>query len=90
VAPNAEFILWSAEDTAKARIHASDESVDPAEIEAMILAQVILLQELASRLGSWRWCRPRRHWPPRPSPLLLHAWAKKMRLAAFQSGAGSL
>jgi acetylornithine deacetylase/succinyl-diaminopimelate desuccinylase-like protein len=47
VAPNAEFILWGAEDTAKARIHASDESVDPAEIEAMILAQVILLQELA-------------------------------------------
>jgi hypothetical protein len=27
--PNAEFILWGAEDTAKARIHASDESVDP-------------------------------------------------------------
>ena len=47
VAPNAEFILWGAEDTAKARIHASDESVDPAEIEAMILAQVLLLQELA-------------------------------------------
>jgi acetylornithine deacetylase/succinyl-diaminopimelate desuccinylase-like protein len=47
VAPNAEFILWGAEDTAKARIHASDESVDPAEIEAMILVQVILLEELA-------------------------------------------
>ena len=47
VAPNAEFILWGAEDTAKARIHASDESVDPAEIEAMTLAQVFLLQDLA-------------------------------------------
>jgi acetylornithine deacetylase/succinyl-diaminopimelate desuccinylase-like protein len=47
VAPNAEFILWGAEDTAKARIHASDESVDPAEIEAMILAQVFLVQDLA-------------------------------------------
>jgi acetylornithine deacetylase/succinyl-diaminopimelate desuccinylase-like protein len=46
-APNAEFILWGAEDTAKARIHASDESVDPAEIEAMTLAQVFLLQDLA-------------------------------------------
>jgi acetylornithine deacetylase/succinyl-diaminopimelate desuccinylase-like protein len=46
-APNAEFILWGAEDTAKARIHASDESVDPAEIEAMILAQVFLVQDLA-------------------------------------------
>ena len=48
VAPNAEFILWGAEDTAKARIHASDESVDPAEIEAMILAQVRLIQDLAN------------------------------------------
>jgi acetylornithine deacetylase/succinyl-diaminopimelate desuccinylase-like protein len=46
-APNAEFILWGAEDTAKARIHASDESVDPTEIEAMTLAQVFLLQDLA-------------------------------------------
>jgi hypothetical protein len=47
VAPNAEFILWRRGHTAKARIHASDESVDPAAIEAMILAQVILLRELA-------------------------------------------
>ncbi|MFD3402109.1 M20/M25/M40 family metallo-hydrolase [Kribbella sp. NPDC058693] len=46
-APNAEFILWGAEDTAQARIHASDESVDPSEIEAMTLAQVFLLQDLA-------------------------------------------
>ena len=28
--PRAEFILWGAEDMAAARIHASDESVDPA------------------------------------------------------------
>jgi len=59
VAPNAEFILWGAEDTAQARIHASDESVDPDEsadpdesvdpdeIAAMILAQVYLIQDLA-------------------------------------------
>jgi hypothetical protein len=39
--------LVGAEDTAKAGIHASDESVDPAEIEAMILAQVFLVQDLA-------------------------------------------
>jgi len=45
-APNAEFVLWGPEDVAKARIHASDESVDPAEIEAMTVAQVLLLQEL--------------------------------------------
>jgi acetylornithine deacetylase/succinyl-diaminopimelate desuccinylase-like protein len=46
-APNAEFILWGPEDMAAARIHASDESVDPSEIEQMILAQAFLLQRLA-------------------------------------------
>jgi acetylornithine deacetylase/succinyl-diaminopimelate desuccinylase-like protein len=46
-APNAEFILWGPEDLAGARIHASDESVDPSEIERMILAQAFLLQRLA-------------------------------------------
>jgi acetylornithine deacetylase/succinyl-diaminopimelate desuccinylase-like protein len=47
VAPNAEFVLWGPEDLAAARIHASDESVDPSEIERMILAQAFLLQHLA-------------------------------------------
>jgi acetylornithine deacetylase/succinyl-diaminopimelate desuccinylase-like protein len=46
-APGAEFILWGPEDVAKSRIHASDESVDPAEIEAMIVAQVLLLTEMS-------------------------------------------
>jgi acetylornithine deacetylase/succinyl-diaminopimelate desuccinylase-like protein len=46
-APNAEFILWGPEDLAGARIHASDESVEPSEIERMILAQAFLLQCLA-------------------------------------------
>jgi acetylornithine deacetylase/succinyl-diaminopimelate desuccinylase-like protein len=46
-APNAEFILWGPEDNAAARIHASDESVDPSEIERMVLAQAFLLQHLA-------------------------------------------
>jgi acetylornithine deacetylase/succinyl-diaminopimelate desuccinylase-like protein len=45
-ARNAEFILWGPEDLAAARIHASDESVDPSEIERMILAQAFLLQHL--------------------------------------------
>ena len=45
-APNAEFILWGPEDRAAARIHASDESVDPSEIERLILAQAFLLQQL--------------------------------------------
>ena len=42
-APNAEFVLWGPEDRAAARIHASDESVDPSEIERIILAQAFLL-----------------------------------------------
>lgn len=45
-APEAEFILWGPEDVAKSRIHASDESVDPAEIERMTVAQVLLLEAL--------------------------------------------
>ena len=88
MAPNAEFILWSAEDTAKARIHASDESVDPAEIEAMILAQVILLQELASRLDHGGGVQGGTGHPGHHRFSSMRA--KKMRLAAFQSGAGSL
>jgi acetylornithine deacetylase/succinyl-diaminopimelate desuccinylase-like protein len=51
VAPNAEFILWGPEDVAGSRIHASDESVDPTEIERMIVAQVRLLQRLADAGG---------------------------------------
>ena len=46
-APGAEFVLWGPEDVAQARIHSSDESVDPAEIEAMTVAQVRLLHSLA-------------------------------------------
>lgn len=48
VSPEAEFILWGAEDMARSRIHASDESVDPSEIERMVLAQTLLLRELGS------------------------------------------
>jgi acetylornithine deacetylase/succinyl-diaminopimelate desuccinylase-like protein len=48
VAPGAEFILWGAEDLARSRIHASDESVDPQEIERMILSQCLLLEHLAA------------------------------------------
>jgi acetylornithine deacetylase/succinyl-diaminopimelate desuccinylase-like protein len=51
-APGAEFVLWGPEDVAVARIHASDESVDPSEIEKMIVAQAILLQRLADGAGA--------------------------------------
>jgi acetylornithine deacetylase/succinyl-diaminopimelate desuccinylase-like protein len=47
-APGAEFVLWGPEDVAKARIHASDESVDPSEIEKMIVTQVRFLEHFSS------------------------------------------
>lgn len=45
--PGSEAILWGAEDEEKARIHGPDESVDPKELEDLIVAQILLL----SRLG---------------------------------------
>lgn len=48
-APQAEFILWGPEDVARARIHASDESVDPSEIERLIVSQAQLIQLLATK-----------------------------------------
>jgi cysteinylglycine-S-conjugate dipeptidase len=46
--PGAEFVLWGAEDVARSRIHGGDESVDPAEIERLIVAEALLLQSLGS------------------------------------------
>ena len=46
--PRADVILWGAEDMAL-RIHASNESVDPREIEKMITAQVLALQRLGEK-----------------------------------------
>ncbi|WP_404430891.1 M20/M25/M40 family metallo-hydrolase [Microbacterium lacus] len=48
VSPDAAILLWGAEDTAQSRIHASDESVDPAEIERMITAQTLFIRNVAS------------------------------------------
>lgn len=50
VAPEGAIVLWGAEDTAQSRIHASDESVDPGEIERMIAAQTLFIQKLAASL----------------------------------------
>jgi hypothetical protein len=44
---DAEFALLGPQDMASSRIHVSDESVDPSEIERMILAQAFFLEELA-------------------------------------------
>jgi acetylornithine deacetylase/succinyl-diaminopimelate desuccinylase-like protein len=46
--PGAEFILLGAED-APANIHGANESVDPDEIERMIVAQALLIEALARR-----------------------------------------
>ena len=46
ISPNAEVVLWGAEDVAEAKIHASNESVDLSEIEHLIVAQVLTLQAL--------------------------------------------
>jgi acetylornithine deacetylase/succinyl-diaminopimelate desuccinylase-like protein len=48
VAPGAAIVLWGVEDTAQSRIHASDESVDPAEIERMIVAQTLYVEKFAA------------------------------------------
>jgi acetylornithine deacetylase/succinyl-diaminopimelate desuccinylase-like protein len=44
-APDAEFILWGAEDMALSRIHGGNESVDPKEIADLIVAQALLMQD---------------------------------------------
>jgi cysteinylglycine-S-conjugate dipeptidase len=46
--PDAEVILWGAEDVAEAKIHASNESVDLGEIERIIVAQALTLQSLGA------------------------------------------
>jgi acetylornithine deacetylase/succinyl-diaminopimelate desuccinylase-like protein len=45
-APDAEFVLWGAEDVTLSRIHGSDESVDPTEIERLVAAEAMLLRDL--------------------------------------------
>jgi acetylornithine deacetylase/succinyl-diaminopimelate desuccinylase-like protein len=48
ISPQAEVILWGAEDVAEAKIHASNESVSLDEIERMIVAQALTLQTLGA------------------------------------------
>ncbi len=52
VNPDAEFVLWGAEDGAQANIHSADESVDLAELERVVKAQCLLLSRLGSRAAS--------------------------------------
>ena len=41
-------MLWGAQDSDLARIHAANESVDLAEIAGIALAEALLLKELSS------------------------------------------
>jgi acetylornithine deacetylase/succinyl-diaminopimelate desuccinylase-like protein len=44
--PDAEFILWGAEDDSCSRIHGTNESVDIGELERCIVAQSLFLSFL--------------------------------------------
>jgi acetylornithine deacetylase/succinyl-diaminopimelate desuccinylase-like protein len=44
--PDAAFVLWGAQDSDLAQIHAANESVDLGEIEKLALAEALLLAEL--------------------------------------------
>src|SRR4051812_28478520 len=44
--PDAAFVLWGAQDSDRARIHATGESVDLGELGAIALAEALLLEEL--------------------------------------------
>jgi acetylornithine deacetylase/succinyl-diaminopimelate desuccinylase-like protein len=44
--PDAAFVLWGAQDSDLAQIHAANESVDLGELEKLALAEALLLQEL--------------------------------------------
>ncbi|WP_028060457.1 M20/M25/M40 family metallo-hydrolase [Candidatus Solirubrobacter pratensis] len=45
--PDAAFVLWGAQDSDHARIHAANESVSLDEVAAIALAEALLLRELA-------------------------------------------
>jgi acetylornithine deacetylase/succinyl-diaminopimelate desuccinylase-like protein len=45
--PDADFVLWGAQDSDEARIHAANESVNLDEVAKIALAEALLLSELA-------------------------------------------
>jgi acetylornithine deacetylase/succinyl-diaminopimelate desuccinylase-like protein len=46
--PDAAFVLWGAQDSDLARIHAANESVDLDEVASIALAEALLLAEMAA------------------------------------------
>jgi cysteinylglycine-S-conjugate dipeptidase len=51
LSPDAEFILWGAQDL-RANAHGANESVDPDEIRKIVASQAILLGQLGSAGGT--------------------------------------
>ncbi len=47
VYPDAEIVLWGAQDSDAAQIHAANESVDLEELEKIALTEALLLTQLA-------------------------------------------
>jgi acetylornithine deacetylase/succinyl-diaminopimelate desuccinylase-like protein len=45
--PDAEFVLWGAQDSDLARIHAANESVALSEIEGIARAEALFLRALS-------------------------------------------
>jgi acetylornithine deacetylase/succinyl-diaminopimelate desuccinylase-like protein len=45
--PDAAFVIWGAQDSDRAQIHAANESVDLEELGKLALAEALLLAELA-------------------------------------------
>jgi len=45
--PDAGFVIWGAQDSDEARIHAANESVNLDEVARIALAEALLLRELA-------------------------------------------
>lgn len=48
IAPRAEVVIWGAADQAESRCRDVDESVDPGEIERLVLAEAVFLQMVAA------------------------------------------
>jgi hypothetical protein len=44
--PDAAFVLWGAQDSDRAQIHAANESVDLEELGRIALAEALLLRQL--------------------------------------------
>ena len=51
VNPDAEFVLWGAEDGEHANIHSANESVDLAELERAVVAACLFLLRLGAGAG---------------------------------------